>query len=340
MPDLIVFKGGRLPRRDDPRTLQLAHYIGAVSQAPDAVDYTSKVTEAWGMLGNDTVGDCTCAAAAHTIMEWVANATGTQVPFAAATVLGWYSAITGYNPNDPNSDQGANELDVLNFWRKNGLSSHILGAYAAVDVANQAEVRTAVWVCGVVYIGFEVFQSAMDQFNLGQSWDVAADPGQDLGGHAVPVVGYNATGPVVITWGKAQQMTWAFWAKYVDEAYGLVSTDELGAQSPFGVDLASLEADLTAISRNQPDPGPSPAPPPAPPTPPGPTPPPPVPPTPPTPPAPTDQPGLEALSPDNYAMVVDRAERHNEDPAAWLNHRLDMIRSHRIEEAVAALTGD
>jgi hypothetical protein len=49
------------------------------------------------MMGNDKVGDCTCAAAGHLVMDWTAN-TGKEVVPSSQQIVAAYSAITGYNP--------------------------------------------------------------------------------------------------------------------------------------------------------------------------------------------------------------------------------------------------
>jgi hypothetical protein len=57
-------------------------------------------------------------------------------------------------------------------------------------------------------------------------WDV--EPKADntiVGGHAVVLAGYNASGAWVISWGQYDTMTWAFFEKFVDEAYAI--TDPL-----------------------------------------------------------------------------------------------------------------
>ncbi len=41
-------------------------------------------------------------------------------------------------------------------------------------------------------------------------------------GHYVYVPGYTKSGPVCVTWGRKQQMTWAFLNKYSDEAYAII----------------------------------------------------------------------------------------------------------------------
>ena len=86
---------------------------------------------AWGMLGNDTVGDCTCAAAGHA--DQIAETYGAKKKpdVTPEAVLAAYSAITGYDPSDPNSDTGANMLDVLRYWQKTGIAGEKITAYVA-----------------------------------------------------------------------------------------------------------------------------------------------------------------------------------------------------------------
>ena len=92
------------------------------------------------------------------------------------------------------------------------------------------------------------------------------------GGHCVTVVGYTDAYLTVCTWGKStQKMTYAFWNKYVEEAWALVSQDWWNAatgKDPEGVDLAALGAQWAALT-GQPNPFPNdPTPPPPPPPPP------------------------------------------------------------------------
>src|SRR5438093_1137652 len=47
------------------------------------------------------------------------------------------------------------------------------------------------------------------------------------GGHAVDVVGFDASGLTVVTWGRLQAMTWSFWDRYCDESYAVLSRDFL-----------------------------------------------------------------------------------------------------------------
>ncbi len=52
------------------------------------------------MMENDQIGDCTCAAAEHLIMEWTANAGKKMVTPSDKQIVAAYSAITGLQPDD------------------------------------------------------------------------------------------------------------------------------------------------------------------------------------------------------------------------------------------------
>ena len=134
MPE--TFKRGRLA--SDPaklaRCLRLERYVDfdeLLPLIPLASGYAS--TQPWGMLGNDTVGDCTCAAAGHA--DQIAETYGDKKTpdVTPEAVLAAYSAITGYNPDDPNSDTGANMIDVLRYWQKTGIAGQKFSAYVAFD---------------------------------------------------------------------------------------------------------------------------------------------------------------------------------------------------------------
>src|ERR1700739_3300585 len=128
-------KLGKLAPRHDVRTLQFANYLtAALPPAPVSYDWGSKVKQ-WGMMKNDTVGDCTCAAAGHLIMEWTAE-TGILVTPTDTQIIKAYSAITGYNPSTGANDNGAVETDVLNYWRQSGIAKHKIGAYVAIETSN------------------------------------------------------------------------------------------------------------------------------------------------------------------------------------------------------------
>ena len=257
--DPLKLKLGKQTARHDPRTLLLASYATPALPAPPAtMNLTKKVKVPWGMMDNDQLGDCTCAAAGHLIMEWTANAQSKTVTPTDAEIVDAYSAITGYNPATGANDNGAVELDVLNYWRQTGIADHKIQAFMALEPGNHAHVMDAVWIFGGCYIGLALPKTAQAQTQNHQPWSVTSAgttgdgaPGS-WGGHAVPVMAYDSRSLTVVTWEALQTMTWGFWAAYCDEAYAILSPDFLkqkGGQTvaPSGFNLAQLQADLADL---------------------------------------------------------------------------------------------
>ena len=59
-------------------------------------------------------------------------------------------------------------------------------------------------------------------------------------GHYVPIIGYDANYLYVVTWGQIQKMTWAFYDKYNDEAWVMLSQEMFNSgKSPEGFDLST-----------------------------------------------------------------------------------------------------
>lgn len=252
MDTFTTIKLGKRPPRRDPRTLQLASYmrLEALPALPAMQNWGGKVMD-WGMMKNDAVGDCTCAAAGHLIEAWTSNVSQEVVP-ADDAIIAAYAAITGYNPQTGANDNGAAELDVLNYWRQTGIANHKIDAYVALEPGNHDHIRAAVYIFGGCYIGLQLPNSAQKQ----RVWSVAPQGTQgdgapgSWGGHAVPVVAYDSLGLTVVTWGQLKHMTWNFWNTYCDEAYAVLSEDFVNANkiAANGIDLQSLQADLNQVT--------------------------------------------------------------------------------------------
>lgn len=255
-------KLGKKPARYDMRTLKLSKYLTAtLAPPPSQAGYVTKVPS-WSMSLNDVIGDCTIAAAAHMITQWTTYAGAPYFP-TDAQVLDAYEAVSGYNPNNPNSDNGAVMLDVLNYWRTKGIAGHKIAAFVAVDQTNHEEVKQAIQLFGNVYIGIGLpvwVQSPLDGLNGDPVWSTAPTGTfgdgavGSWGGHCVPIVGYGAdsagnTGTEVITWGQIYDMTWGFIDAYCDEMYAVLSQDwfDAAGESASGFDKAQLQADLAAL---------------------------------------------------------------------------------------------
>ena len=246
--DLEAVKLGRRPAVRDRRTLRLGAYLdfNKLAPAPLFCDWLSKIPQ-YGMLGNDTAGDCVQAALAHLRMVWTAWTTG-EITLTTQQVLALYGAMTGY----PASDNGTNELSALSYMQKTGWpDGDKIGPYVSIDIANDLEVLYAIWWFGGLLIGINMPNSAKGQPTL---WDVV--PGGDggpWGGHAVLVGSYPDPGISqlgLITWGQRIAMTKAFWKTYTEETYAILSPDWANGTkvAPSGFAYQDLLSDLAAIT--------------------------------------------------------------------------------------------
>lgn len=263
---------GRLPNDPTrPRVRLTARPVGY--SPPASVNLYSRVpAESWGMDGNDNAGDCTLAEVDHTTKATEVAAGNPEVESSADEVLAAYSAITGYDPADPSTDQGAEMQVVRAWWRKHGVTlggqKHTIALFAQI---NHRDLSLVKWACdqfGPVGLGIDFPASAMDQFNAGQPWDVVAgSPIED--GHAISMVGYDQDWVYVLTWGQVQLMSWAFFRAYVEEAW--TQLDEEWVNKVSGTDpLAGTLYDLgqqfeQVTGQRNPFPAPAPDPQPAPP---------------------------------------------------------------------------
>ena len=248
----MAYKLGKHPPVIDARTLRFARYLTAALPPPPAeVNYGAKVST-WPMYYNNQYGDCTCAAAGHMVQNWTSNV-GSEVTPPQASVLLFYEHFVG---SPPPSDAGCNMLSVLKYWRSTGLDNHKVQAFAALDLNNQVQAESAVYLTGSIYIGVALPNFAVQGDMLTTPWVVP--PGGPVGdaapnpnnGHCIPAVAYDADGLTVVTWGEVKSMSWQFYDAYADEAFAVVSSDFINTNTgdaPAGFDLAALEADLQQL---------------------------------------------------------------------------------------------
>ena len=138
-----------------------------------------------------------------------------------------------------------NELDVLNYWRSNGALGEKILAFAKVNVKNQKHIKSAICLFGGVYLGFQVQQDCIQDFNAHKPWTPGPLTNE---GHCVVAVGYDEKEVTVLTWGNTQQGTWAWWDECVDEAYAILPSEAKAADFDPGFKFAQLKADLEAVA--------------------------------------------------------------------------------------------
>jgi len=239
---------GKHPPKSDYRTLRFASYVTAKLPAPPAAvnDLTtvyqnlkvSDPTVLFPMDGNDTIGDCTIAGVAHAITVYHGKVSKKLI-MPKASVLKLYYKLTG------GVDSGLNELDVLNYWQSNKVDTEQILAFVKIDPKNHTHIQQSIQMFGGVYLGFQVQQNCVQEFDARQPWT----PGPLTNdGHAVYAVAYDGNGVTVLTWGNTQQATWAWWDECVDEAYAILPPDAKDPKFAPGFNLAQLQTDLQAVA--------------------------------------------------------------------------------------------
>jgi hypothetical protein len=259
---------GRLHKSElTPTTLRMHKYSALLPTPPAHVDWTKGVTH-FGEMGNDQLGDCTCAAIGHAVQISSLNAMPSEVTPPDQLVIDLYSNSCGYVQGDPSTDNGGIIAFVINYALKYSLAArhkhrHIhaaseLHGYAYVDVANIPLVQQSIATFGVLDIGLALPNTCQAQ--IGGLWDVVGNPATDTnsmpnswGGHSTVVIGYRMVDGglqfLTITWGQLQWMTERFWGAYVDESYILMFVQWLkqyGAQ--YASLMSAIDADLSLIT--------------------------------------------------------------------------------------------
>ena len=218
-----VFKLGKAPARKDARNLKLASLLKAGPPLPRAYDFDlAHAGIPTPMFANDVHGDCVIAGRAHQTLRFEDIEQGSVLMVSDKDVLNEYFKETG------GADRGLIVLDSLKRWRskgwKVGKKTYSIQAFSEVDFRNRDEVRRAIFADIGIGLGVQLPNSAKVQLQTGQPWDVSSGRDSERGswgGHYVYVPGYTPVGPICVTWGRKQQMTWAWLARYCDEAYAI-----------------------------------------------------------------------------------------------------------------------
>jgi hypothetical protein len=269
MKDYSQFKLGRRVTKARPM-LKLADYVTpALAPAPGSVDWVTKV-KVWGMLGNDTLGNCVEAEQLHLIEAATTYADGSELVATNEEAIKLYTAEGGYMPGDPNTDNGTDMLAALEYWQNTGIeigtTRHKIDAWVSVNMSDPEEMHQAIYLFGGVFYGVDLPISAQTPAEDGDGnpvWEFAGNTKGDnaigsWGGHAVPLLAYYAgrhTGFGVrhryraISWNEVFDVTPEFMTVYGSECYAPVSADWIGRSgaAPNGLSLDQLLADMKAL---------------------------------------------------------------------------------------------
>lgn len=248
----VAGKYGRLPETADSAAVPYLHELAtspfpplpAKVEVPDVAD--------WGTLGNDVWGDCVIAGMAHAINAWNVDVDLLAPVPNAADVIAQYCALTGAKaPGDAN-DTGLIIGTVLKDWATTGLfgatdvpaqAPSQISAYARVSLGDGGDIRQGIACYGAVIAGFNMPQSAEDQFNAGENFTYV--PGSPIvGGHEMVLIAFDGLWVQAVTWGTVVNLGPQFTAHYMDTAFVAIPPAFITAGRGPTLNLAQLQADI------------------------------------------------------------------------------------------------
>lgn len=200
----------------------------------------------WGIDGNDKLGDCGVAGLNHGFMATAAmtGLAGSESWPSTGDVTAYYMTYTG------GQDTGVVLADFLAYARREGFFGHSVQAYAPVAVHDMPSLHFTVDAYGFAYTGIRVTGRMLEEFRTGHPWGLGSFVGAPVvGGHCVPVVGFDEKALYVVTWGKVQAVSYPGWHYMATEAWAVI-TGEVAARGDDGrgISLAALEADLGRLN--------------------------------------------------------------------------------------------
>jgi hypothetical protein len=264
----VAGKFGRKPFDPELRYLVLERYLDPRAPMRAAVDLPpvpsgadvdrATLVASWPMYLNDSLGDCTCAGAAHMLAAMCVYAGYPEPSFSDQEIIAAYSAAGGYVPGNPATDQGALCSDVLAYLQRVGMTDttgkvHKVAGFAKLGNAADLDLLGQVLeVTGTVYTGFDVQQHMVAQFDAQQPWTWQQGD-SDVGGHCVvlerrrPVS--DAAPLSYVTWGALQSADSGFQAHAVEEAWFVASEDFVRSAGTTvdGLDLTQLLSDAQYV---------------------------------------------------------------------------------------------
>jgi hypothetical protein len=264
-----VHLGGRQPRKPGGLRLHFSDFIDHAALAPQipaAADFFPKGgTAISDVLGNDAEGDCIYAGGYHVVAVETGNATGTPFHATLAQVNHDYSAVTGFVPGVPSTDNGGQMTDALDYWKKNGFANgtKLLG-YLSVNPKDPVALRAACFLGENLYLGGGLPDSYVAPFPSGNGFTWGAGTPNPNNGHCIMSAKFGPDGLGIDTWGMTGTLTYEGVAEVFDEVYVLITPDQLAkgqTKAPNGVAWNDI---LQAFGLPVPVPAPTPAPAPAP----------------------------------------------------------------------------
>jgi hypothetical protein len=205
----------RLGCRLNPSVTAYAGRAGA-SIAP-ALPAWSRIVTAPRVEGhNDTIGDCVETAGFNAVQTLLARAgNDTQIPNALVPAV--YTAVTGYNPANPATDQGTDPEAFFAWWGQSPIAGYKLGNLTRLNPQDEAAIRQTIATTGGVFLCVELAVEQQNQL----VWTATGTPGT-WGGHAIWCDSFEADLTFATSWGEVKPIDRSYFEKgFVQAAYGL-----------------------------------------------------------------------------------------------------------------------
>lgn len=239
----------------DAGALMLDDYVHADVEIPAVLPRNAKTAGyGYGMLDNDTYGDCVSAAMYHMQESMRLRWGTTPHPWSAKTALTEYFNINGVPPGPAggSSDNGTDPSVAMNYWQVTGLPGHKIAGWGWVPQTSP-NLRRMIAEFGAAMLCVAL---CVEQQSQGSDW--TAVPGEQCGswgGHAIDADCYDENGLGIVTWGEFGTADNAFVGSCGEGLWVPLSSASLNAHEigPMGVDFAQMRADLAALSQGQPE---------------------------------------------------------------------------------------
>jgi len=216
---------------------------GPLPKAPAKVDVPS--VSSWGLNGNDMYGDCGVAGINHGFMADASIADVTEAFPPDQDVVGYYFEYTN------GADSGVVLSDFLAYVQKKQFFGHTISAYAPVAVHDIPTLQFAIDAYGFAYTGITVTEAMMQvvRDTAAWTWNTQDTQGPVIGGHCIPIVGYDDVALTAVTWGNLIRIRYPAWHAMSTEAWAVLTGEFVSKGGDNrGINLAALQADLGRLA--------------------------------------------------------------------------------------------
>lgn len=173
---------------------------------------------------NDNFGVCVVAATDHALQVIYTSLGETWTNWTRDQIFEYYRT---QNPKfDPTTDNDDNGMDIQT-WLEYCVEHKVGGIIGFGKLDNSAAVRTSAEYIGLATVNGVVLDRVQmgTQFDQGV-WDYVPNS-SEVGGHCIPMVGYDSKAEDCVTWAKLVQCTEKFCDYQMDEAWFILTEAHL-----------------------------------------------------------------------------------------------------------------